>query len=666
MAPRSWYPPLGDVDGQIRLVRLQPRLGLKDIACQVIIANINDGPIYEALSYEWKSSKSSLKSLQVNGESIPVQENLWSALWHLGYELETRLLWIDALCIDQTDTLERNAQVQQIGRVYNQAFRVVCWIGNLDVPPHTSLPSSPSMELENPMMGQTTIANGSNGIERIRECTSAALSHLQRMTRGAADGAAALSSLRGLEAASPVWYGLEYICQRRYWRRLWAVTEVLMAYDIIIQCGDMSFSWKSLDQLLILARSTYISESENSNRATRLKHSLFQRLSMHRHRSLAQPEASPLSELLVQQYGPHYQCSEVRDKIFAVHAISADCCQRAIPIDYSLSLGQICKALVRHHYSHHMLHGAPAGFDIIHAFYYHLWPESLVGWSPSPFSVFDEPSYVFPDSERHAGCYPFICQNKGSITWISGIINLSRSTRIFQMQPMDRPRPIFNMEVRACIEAFLLWQKSQNAPKEQAKPPRSTHALVEKSVEIQTYPAVRKGSARTPSAPRINTDVRSTKEAASVSMTSGSRSPLSPTITSPGGTLRTSSFKNFFSRNRSMNKEDEEADEALWHEWLQLMDQKEATKKGEPTQRLLLTDRGTITLCPDEAQIGDRVWDFTPQWDGILITRGDKSLKVVGLTHLAFDEIPCVSSKESTRMHVNQSTLGAMARYLIR
>ncbi|KAF2825343.1 HET-domain-containing protein [Ophiobolus disseminans] len=39
-------------------------------------------------------------------------------------------LWIDALCIDQSNIAERNHQVQQMEWIYSNAFRVISWMGN--------------------------------------------------------------------------------------------------------------------------------------------------------------------------------------------------------------------------------------------------------------------------------------------------------------------------------------------------------------------------------------------------------------------------------------------------------------------------------------------------------------------------------------------------------
>jgi hypothetical protein len=46
------------------------------------------------------------------------------------------MLWIDAICIDQRkekhSTKERNSQVQMMGEIFNEARRVLVWLGTGD------------------------------------------------------------------------------------------------------------------------------------------------------------------------------------------------------------------------------------------------------------------------------------------------------------------------------------------------------------------------------------------------------------------------------------------------------------------------------------------------------------------------------------------------------
>jgi hypothetical protein len=87
-------------------------------------------PKYEALSYCWGSDEL-YKTIEINGQQIPVRRNLWGALKHLRHRLPRmkRTLWIDALCINQTDIMERNAQVSIMGSIFSMVTKVLAWLG---------------------------------------------------------------------------------------------------------------------------------------------------------------------------------------------------------------------------------------------------------------------------------------------------------------------------------------------------------------------------------------------------------------------------------------------------------------------------------------------------------------------------------------------------------
>lgn len=79
--------------------------------------------LYEALSYEWGDSQAD-ECILLDGYEFAVRESLLNALRRLRRH-EERILWIDAVCIDQSNVLERNRQVGQMGGVYGLARKVV-------------------------------------------------------------------------------------------------------------------------------------------------------------------------------------------------------------------------------------------------------------------------------------------------------------------------------------------------------------------------------------------------------------------------------------------------------------------------------------------------------------------------------------------------------------
>ena len=113
----------------IRLVVLRPSID-KDapIDCVLYNESMNNDPRYEALSYTW-GDLAQKRYISVNNNSFAVTENLFVALRHLRSRSQSRVIWIDAICINQNDILERNQQVQQMRDIYRQASEVLIWLG---------------------------------------------------------------------------------------------------------------------------------------------------------------------------------------------------------------------------------------------------------------------------------------------------------------------------------------------------------------------------------------------------------------------------------------------------------------------------------------------------------------------------------------------------------
>jgi hypothetical protein len=126
------YDPLDQPKQEIRIVRLHPRRWLTDpdISCDLITLDLRTAPEYEALSYEWgcPPSASNQYTIQINSRLMVITRNLWLALYELRDRRKPRTLWIDALCINQLDVLERSCQVSRMGDIYSQAITVVAWI----------------------------------------------------------------------------------------------------------------------------------------------------------------------------------------------------------------------------------------------------------------------------------------------------------------------------------------------------------------------------------------------------------------------------------------------------------------------------------------------------------------------------------------------------------
>jgi hypothetical protein len=118
----------------IRILELQPGNRDASIHCRLLTTTIDEAPAYEALSYVW-GSQINLVSITVQANSSKtcykhmITANCHSALKRLRYEDCPRVLWIDALCIDQTNIAERNHQITLMSRIYSEAAEVLIYLG---------------------------------------------------------------------------------------------------------------------------------------------------------------------------------------------------------------------------------------------------------------------------------------------------------------------------------------------------------------------------------------------------------------------------------------------------------------------------------------------------------------------------------------------------------
>ena len=117
---------------QIRLVAILSGEGDEEIECLVanfpFTKDIVDDLKYEALSYVWGDAMVTT-TLSLNGQTYQVTTNLEAALRALRLQDKDRLIWIDAICINQTSIQERNQEVPRMGQIYRRARHVIIWMG---------------------------------------------------------------------------------------------------------------------------------------------------------------------------------------------------------------------------------------------------------------------------------------------------------------------------------------------------------------------------------------------------------------------------------------------------------------------------------------------------------------------------------------------------------
>jgi hypothetical protein len=117
----------------IRLLRLLPSEDENAvIQCQLFNCSLYESGKrahpYDALSYVWGKSDKTLP-IRIDKLDLPITPNLHEALTRLRHRYIERVIWVDAVCINQVDRIEKEQQILLMGKIYGQANRVIVWLG---------------------------------------------------------------------------------------------------------------------------------------------------------------------------------------------------------------------------------------------------------------------------------------------------------------------------------------------------------------------------------------------------------------------------------------------------------------------------------------------------------------------------------------------------------
>ena len=108
-------------DREIRLLYLEPGSSKSRLSCSLSIVTLSKTPVYKALSYTWGKPVFPASMKCSPSGQICITENLSVALCHLRLKDRVRVLWVDAICINQQDLVERSQQVSLMRDIYEEA-----------------------------------------------------------------------------------------------------------------------------------------------------------------------------------------------------------------------------------------------------------------------------------------------------------------------------------------------------------------------------------------------------------------------------------------------------------------------------------------------------------------------------------------------------------------
>lgn len=212
-----------------------------DIHCTLKTESLDDNPSYMALSYTWGEDPPSA-TVWINGQPTLVRENLEIALRHIQKPDCSTSIWVDAICINQEDDLEKSHQVHMMGKIYDRAVEVLVWLGPAKDDSDTAM-----KRYEN--IGRKAIEAG---IQDFRASTdipnwfSPARDERLNRLKQSLDG---LADSEGLEL-----FHLAFVpfSKRSYWTRVWVLQEISLPRCVTLLCGS-----KKLDFTTFTAASNF-------------------------------------------------------------------------------------------------------------------------------------------------------------------------------------------------------------------------------------------------------------------------------------------------------------------------------------------------------------------------------------------------------------------------
>ncbi|KAL2073059.1 hypothetical protein VTL71DRAFT_10383 [Oculimacula yallundae] len=304
---------------EIRVLELLPGSMDDPIHCLLSIEHIWDDPRYKALSYVWGTATDT-RSIQLNEVAFNITNNLEVALRHLRDEIEPQRLWIDALCINQNDPIEKQAQVQLMSEIYPAADRVLCWLG----------PEADDSDYVFQEIQQVADSNSDEGDSDFNPRKESWHDIGDRFAQG-----------------------LFMLESRQWWSRLWTCQEsALTLKDPIITCGMRSISWpkyRRVSQLQIFPMSLLFPSKDSNPRGdgssefwkgianlTRLHAAYILRGKRGRDSIDRSVLKHPISSMAILTRRHH--CSDPRDKLYGILSFLLEPYRVLLPPNYTQSL----------------------------------------------------------------------------------------------------------------------------------------------------------------------------------------------------------------------------------------------------------------------------------------------------------------------------------------
>ena len=301
------YKPLNVERREIRLLHMKPSFILNEQPqCFLETVSLDDSPHFEALSYVW-GNPNLTRPIRLENREWYATVNLEAGLRYLRGPSQDIVIWVDALCIDQSSVDERNSQVLLMKTIYSNAQRVRIWLGD--------------------------------------------------PTRGSADALAILKDmgreirlrdirLDGQKLKKKHARYLNELFNRPWWNRVWVQQEYILAKNITLHCGLWSIDYVAILKIRDIDDLVEGWEGMLSNCMQTISDSG----SFHGHHNGTDLYSLTYAEILAQ--GCFKNCTDGRDSIYGFLGFAREDLVDVIKPDYSIPLKEVFRRTTVKHMSY--------------------------------------------------------------------------------------------------------------------------------------------------------------------------------------------------------------------------------------------------------------------------------------------------------------------------
>jgi hypothetical protein len=204
---------------QIRLLKLHRKLPFRPLSAELVSHTLADAPPYYAISYAWSHGPQDVRTFLLNGMPFHSTGNVHDILVNCSSAFGDRFIWIDSLCIDQSNAAEKSLQVRVMRDIYARAAHVLVCLGGGPWTGH----------LTRSLVAEMMWVGLRHGAEGLRQ-------HVARFRQREKTDCVLRARIKALVELQ----------QHPWFERVWVVQEAVVARQVTFFWGGHAITWEEM------------------------------------------------------------------------------------------------------------------------------------------------------------------------------------------------------------------------------------------------------------------------------------------------------------------------------------------------------------------------------------------------------------------------------------